>query len=64
MGWAVWLSAPVAVTVLAALGSWLRSRPARRLDTQQSMQAHDDFLDALVQTARSKDDGPLAAPSD
>jgi hypothetical protein len=64
MAWAVWLLIPVAVTLLAALGSWLRSRPARPLNTAQAMQAHDDYLDALVQTARSKDRGPLAAPGD
>jgi hypothetical protein len=64
MSWAVWLLVPVAVTLLAALGSWLRSRPARTLDTPQAMRAHDDFLDALVQTARSKDRGPLAPPGD
>jgi hypothetical protein len=64
MGWAVWLLIPVAVTLLVAIGSWLRSRPARTLDTLQAMRAHGDFLDALVQTARSKDRGPLAPPGD
>ncbi len=57
MGWAVWLLIPVAVTVLAALGSWWRARPARTLNTQEAMQAHGEFLDALSQTARSKDRG-------
>jgi hypothetical protein len=64
MGWAVWLLVPVAATVLAAFASWLRSRPAKTPNTQQAMQAHDEFLDALVQTARSKDRGPLAPPPD
>jgi hypothetical protein len=58
MAWALWLAIPVVVTVLAALGSWLRARPARALKTDESMRAHGDFLDALVQTARSKDRGP------
>ncbi len=61
MGWAVWLSIPVAATVLAAIGSWWRSRPKRSLSTLEAMRAHDDFLDALAQTARSKDRG---LPSD
>jgi hypothetical protein len=62
MGWAVWLLTPVAVTVLAAVGSWLRARPARAQNTQQAMQAHDEFLDALAQTARSKDRGQVTPP--
>jgi hypothetical protein len=64
MSWALWLLAPVAVTVLAAIGSWLRSRPARTPNTQQAMQAHGDFLDALAITARSKDRGAHAPPGD
>jgi hypothetical protein len=60
----VWLLIPVAATTLAALGSWWRSRPKRSLNTDEAMRAHDDFLDALVQTARSKDRGPLPPPSD
>jgi hypothetical protein len=64
MGWAVWLLIPVVLTVLAAVGSWLRSRPARTPNTQQAMQAHDEFLDALTRTARSKDRGPVPPPGD
>ena len=60
MAWALWLAIPVAVTALAAVASWLRGRPAPALKTDEAMRAHDDFLDALVQTARSKDRGPLA----
>jgi hypothetical protein len=55
MGWALWLLVPVAVTVLAALVSWLRGRPARPLSTRRAMQAHDEFLAALVQPARAED---------
>ena len=62
--WALWLAIPVAVTVLAAIASWLRARPARALKTDEAMRAHGDFLDALVQTARSKDRGPLTPPGD
>jgi hypothetical protein len=57
VAWAVWLSIPVVVTLLAAMWSWLRSRPAPSPTTNQSMQAHSEYLDALVQTARSKDRG-------
>jgi Ser/Thr protein kinase RdoA (MazF antagonist) len=60
----VWLAIPVIVTVLAAIITWLRGRPARPLDTDESMRAHGDYLDALVQTARAKDRGPLAQPPD
>lgn len=62
MGWALWLSIPVALTLLAAIVTWLRSRPVRRPTTPEAMQAHADYLDALVQTARSKDRGPLVVP--
>jgi hypothetical protein len=57
MGWVVWLSIPVAATALAAVGSWVRARPKRAPSTDEAMRAHDEFLDALVQTARSKDRG-------
>lgn len=61
MGWAVWLSIPVAATVLAAVGSWLRSRPKRAPTTDEAMRAHGDYLAALAQTARAEDRG---LPSD
>lgn len=64
MAWALWLLIPVAVTVLAALGSWLRGRPARAPNTQQAMRAHGEFLDALSQTARSRNAGPHSPPGD
>jgi hypothetical protein len=57
VSWAIWLLAPVAVTLLAAVASWWRHRPARPLDTKRAMRAHDEFLDALVQSARSKEKG-------
>jgi hypothetical protein len=60
----VWLLIPAGVTVLAAVGSWWRSRPKRALNTDEAMRAHGDFLDALVQTARSKDRGSHPPPSD
>ncbi len=62
MTWALWLAIPVIVTVLAALVTWVGSRPARVLKTPEAMQAHSEYLDALAQTARSKDRGPLARP--
>jgi hypothetical protein len=60
MGWAVWLGVPVVATLLAAAWTWLRSRPAPPLTTTEAMHAHGVYLDALVETARSKDRGPYA----
>jgi hypothetical protein len=51
------LSIPVAATLLAATGSWLRARPKRAPSTDEAVRAHDEYLHALVQTARSKDRG-------
>lgn len=62
VSWMVWLLIPVAVTAVAAIVSWLHSRPDRRLKPDDAMRAHGDYLDALAQTARSKDRGPLVAP--
>jgi hypothetical protein len=64
MTWAVWLLIPVAVTLLAAVGSWLRHRPPRPPDTARAMREHGEFLDALVQGARAKDRGPNAPSGD
>jgi cytochrome c-type biogenesis protein CcmH/NrfF len=64
VSWALWLAIPVVVTLLAAVLSWLRSRTARALDTDEAMRAHGEYLEALAQTARSKDRGPLARPPD
>jgi hypothetical protein len=64
MTWALWLLIPVAVTAVAALGSWLRHRPARPPDTDRAMREHGLFLDALVQDARAKDRGPHAPTGD
>jgi hypothetical protein len=52
MAWAVWLAAPVAATALAALWAWWRGRPARTPSAHAAMQAHRDYLDALVIPAR------------
>jgi hypothetical protein len=61
VSWVVWLLIPVALTVLAALVSWVRARPERAPGTGESMRAHGDYLDALSQTARSKDRGPTSS---
>jgi hypothetical protein len=50
--WAVWLLVPVAVTVLAAFGSWWRARPKRTLPPDEAIRAHADFLDALTTRPR------------
>jgi hypothetical protein len=55
--WALWLAVPVVATLLAAAWTWLRARPAPPLTTTQAMEAHSAYLDALVETARSKDRG-------
>jgi hypothetical protein len=52
MAWAIWLAIPVLATVLAALWSWWRSRPSRVPRTHEAMQAHRDYLDALVVPSR------------
>jgi hypothetical protein len=54
MAWALWLTTPVVVTILAALGTWWRGRPQRVPDTDEAMQAHRDYLDALVVPARGE----------
>lgn len=55
MGWAVWLSAPVGATTLAALWIWARGwaerRAARPLSTEAAMRAHQQYLDALAVSA-------------
>jgi hypothetical protein len=63
MAWVWWLSAPVLATLAVACWSWLRSRPRPVPTTDRSMQEHTEYLDALVQTARSRDRG-LGAPSE
>ncbi len=57
----MWLLIPVALTVLAALVSWLRARPKRIPTTGEAVRAHGDYLDALAQTARSRDRGPYSS---
>jgi hypothetical protein len=59
MAWAVWLAAPVVTTLLAALSAWWVGRPKRVPSTQEAMQAHREYLDALVVPAR----GAARAPS-
>lgn len=56
MSWAVWLAVPVVVTIIVALWTWVRSRPARQPSTTRSMQAHSEYLDALVETAHNRPD--------
>jgi cytochrome c-type biogenesis protein CcmH/NrfF len=62
MSWALWLAIPVALTLVAALITWLRSRPARIPDTAEAMQAHSEYLDALAQTGRVHDGGSQPPP--
>ena len=62
MSWALWLAVPVAVTVLAALWSWLRSRPRKLPDTAESMRAHAAYLDALGASTRARTPSAPAPP--
>lgn len=62
----LWLAAPVAATVLAAVWVWWRgwrARP-RQLTTPEAMRAHRDYLDALVIPARGTERVPRAEPTD
>lgn len=54
MTWAVWLGVPAVATALAAVWTWLRSRPARTPSTADAMKAHSDYLDALSADARGR----------
>jgi len=53
MAWALWLAAPLLVGIGAAIWTWWRSRPAAVPTGEASMRAHREYLDALVQPARS-----------
>jgi hypothetical protein len=63
MTWAVWLAVPVVATLLAALWTWLRSRPRRLPDTAASMRAHSAYLDALGETTRDRAAASAPEPS-
>jgi hypothetical protein len=52
MAWALWLAAPIAVTLLVAGWAGFRARAPRAPTTAEAMQAHRDYLDALVVPAR------------
>jgi hypothetical protein len=47
VGWQIWLGAPVAATLLAALMVWWRTRPRSIPSVHQRVQAHQRFLDDL-----------------
>jgi len=51
LSWAIWLAAPVAVTLLAALVLWWRGRPERPQRTAQTISGHQAYLDALAPVA-------------
>ncbi len=63
--WALWLGAPVAATMLAAIWLWwcgVRARGPRRLSTRAAMREHNDYLDALVMPARNAERVQRAEP--
>jgi hypothetical protein len=52
--WALWLAAPLALTVLACLWTWWRRRPVREPTVQETMRRHADYLDALTHRAAGR----------
>jgi hypothetical protein len=48
MIWAVWLGAPVAITAVAAVGTWWRNRPRPPQPSETTVDRHRDFLAALA----------------
>ena len=60
MIWAAWLGAPIAVTALAAIGTWWRNRPGPPLSSEITVVRHRDFLAALSDATAppSPPDGP------
>ncbi|MDT4892937.1 MAG: hypothetical protein QOE97_1972 [Pseudonocardiales bacterium] len=54
MSWALWLAAPLVATALAAIALWLRGRPARVAPTDDAINAHQAYLDALTVPARGR----------
>jgi hypothetical protein len=48
LSWAIWLAAPVAATLLAALVLWWRGLPKRPLRTAQTISGHQAYLQALM----------------
>jgi hypothetical protein len=55
VAWAMWLAAPVAATLIAALWAWWRARPERAPTSRQAIRAHRRYLDALIVPARGTD---------
>jgi len=47
-GWALWLCAPVAATVLAAIWTWWRGRTPKLASTRSGIAQHQAYLDALT----------------
>lgn len=60
MAWVIWLLVPLVAPVAVALVGWVRGRPKRVPGTDEAMREHTAYLDALVQTARSRERGPYA----
>lgn len=56
MGWQLWLAAPMAVTLAAALLIWWQARPRATPSVHARVRDHDRFLDAL-----GRHSGPPAA---
>jgi hypothetical protein len=58
VGWQIWLGAPVAATLLAALVVWWRTRPRAIPPVHERVEAHQRFLDDLERLTPR----PAAAP--
>jgi hypothetical protein len=64
VSWAMWLAAPVLVTMVAALFLWWRARVERSLAalrTPQTISAHRAYLDALRPRSFATGVGPERA---
>jgi hypothetical protein len=62
MAWALWLSAPVLVTGLAAVLTWLRGRSPRPPRTSDTIALHRAYLDALAPTPSALAPAELEPP--
>jgi hypothetical protein len=47
-GWALWLSVPIASTILAALWTWWRARAPKLASTRTGIAEHQAYLEALT----------------
>jgi hypothetical protein len=56
--WALWLAAPVLVTVLAAMVLWWRARPPRPQGIEETIAGHREYLRVLGANASARPEAP------